>query len=116
MIVTEEFQDDMKIPPKDLISKFKKKRQRLICGQWVPGWKMAWCYFNLNMNYLQMVRSKIEACDVEMIVTAEAQTIFTNSCPPLYNPNYTPFLNVICLIHPVSFNPRLYTENPPCFL
>ena len=58
------FADDLKIPPRDLICKFKKKRERLICGQWVPGWKMAWCYFHLNINCLQLGSSTIEACDV----------------------------------------------------
>ena len=58
------FADDLKIPPRDLICKFKKKRDRLICGQWVPGWKMAWCYFHLNINCLQLGRSTIEASDV----------------------------------------------------
>ena len=58
------FADDMKIPPRDLICKFKKKRERLICGQWVLGWKMAWCYFHLNINCLQLGRSTIEASDV----------------------------------------------------
>ena len=58
------FTDDMKIPLRDLICKFKKKRERLISGQWVPGWKLSWCYFHLNVNCLQLGRSTIEACDV----------------------------------------------------
>ena len=73
------FTDEMKIPPRDLICKFKKKRERLICGQWVPGWKMAWCYFHLNINCLQLGRSTIEACDVYIlsVIMAQLTDIYT---------------------------------------
>ena len=72
--------DEMKIlPMADLMCKFKKKRERLICGQWVPGWKMAWCYFNLNINCLQLGRSTIEACDVYIpsVIMAQLTDIHT---------------------------------------
>ena len=73
------FTDEIKIPPRDLICKFKKKRERLICGQWVPGWKMAWCYFHLNINCLQLGRSTIEACDVYIpsVIMAQLTDIHT---------------------------------------
>ena len=50
--------------PMDLILKLKVKRDRLIKGKWVPGWKYSWGYFHLDLNCVKLHSPTVEIEDI----------------------------------------------------
>ena len=50
--------------PLDLILKVKVKRDRLIKGQWLPGWKYSWGYFHLDLNCVKLICPTVEINDI----------------------------------------------------
>ena len=50
--------------PMDLILKLKVKRDRLIKGKWVPGWKYSWGYFHLDLNCMKLHSPAVEIEDI----------------------------------------------------
>ena len=50
--------------PMDLILKLKVKRDRLIKGKWVPGWRYSWGYFHLDLNCVKLHFPTVEIEDI----------------------------------------------------
>ena len=50
--------------PNDLIIKMQVKRDRLVNGKWIPGWKKTWAYFHLAVSCLKLEKSVLEIEDI----------------------------------------------------
>ena len=64
MVAKGKFGPQNRETPLDLILKVKVKRDRLIKGQWLPGWKYSWGYFHLDLNCVKLICPTVEIEDI----------------------------------------------------